>query len=242
VPGSSTTPAGAATTTPTTPTRTDPTPAHTDPTPPKDPTPPHGTRDYDAGGKTIPTKDIPHPHADLLDQNLLRDAANNPNRVTDALSPGLPKDHAVVQDMVPGHYDQYGGLGKDGWEAQYHTGEVDARGNPKLNWPDPQAHPDGFSAPEARNPVVMTPGQQFDRFGPGFGQYGSPVGTPFPERALPPSSLDAGYHRYEVVKPIPAWEGSIAPAMGQPGGGVQYWLPHSVVDLVNAGYLREIPL
>ncbi|HEU5474959.1 MAG TPA: glycohydrolase toxin TNT-related protein [Actinophytocola sp.] len=247
--GSPTTPTGT-TGTPTTPGSTTPTgttgtdvpPARTDPTP-TDPTPVPPPRDYDATGRTIPTNQLQHPHADLLDQNLLRDAANNPNRVSDALSPGVPKDHPAVQDMIPGSYDPHGGLGQDSWNAQYWpTGRTDARGNPELVWPDPQAHPQGFSSPESRTPTVMTPGQQFDRFGPGFGQFGSPVGTPFPDRALPPGSLDAGYHRYEVVRPIPVWEGSIAPAMGQPGGGVQYYLPTSIVDLVNAGYLKEIPL
>jgi len=216
---------------------------HTDPVPPKEPGPAPVRHDYDATGKTIPTNQLQHPHADLLDQNLLRDAANNPNRVSDALSPGAPKDHPAVQEMIPGSYDPHGGLGQDAWNKEYWpTGKTDARGNPELVWPDPQAHPQGFSAPEARTPTVMNPGQQFDRFGPGFGQFGSPVGTSFPERALPPGSLDAGYHRYEVVKPIPIWEGPIAPAMGQPGGGVQYYLPTSIVDLVNAGYLKEIPL
>jgi hypothetical protein len=49
-------------------------------------------------------------------------------------------------------------------------------------------------------------------------------------------------HRYEAVRPIPIREGPIAPAMGQPGGGTQYYFTHSIVDLVNAGYLREDPL
>ena len=64
---------------------------------------------------------------------------------------------------------------------------------------------------------------------------------PFPERGLPPENLSGNnYHQYEVVRPIPVWEGRIAEAMGQPGGGTQYFMPHPVVDLVNAGYLREV--
>jgi hypothetical protein len=109
-------------------------------------------------------------------------------------------------------------------------------------WPDPQAHPQGFSTPEDRTPTVLEPGAVFDRFGPGFGQFGSPLGTTFPERALPPHSLDAGYHRYEVIRPLPIWEGPIAPAMGQLGGGIQYYFPNAIVDLLNAGYLKEVPL
>jgi hypothetical protein len=70
--------------------------------------------------------------------------------------------------------------------------------------------------------------------------HASPDETPFLERSLPYQSLDDGYHRYEVVKELPVWEGRIAPAMGQPGGGIQYYLPYSAVDLLIAGYIREV--
>ncbi|MGE2713288.1 glycohydrolase toxin TNT-related protein [Mycolicibacterium litorale] len=201
------------------------------------------SHDYDSDGKTIPTSQLTHPHADLLDQDLLADAAANPTRVSDALSPGAPSSHPEVQKLVPTSYDPLGGLGEDAWKREYWpSGRSDAHGNPELVWPDSQAHPQGFSTPEARTPAVLNPGEMFDRFGPGFGQFGSPVGTAFPDRALPPHSLEAGYHRYEVVRPVPMWQGPIAPAMGQPGGGVQYYFTHSIVDLVNAGYLREVPL
>lgn len=201
------------------------------------------SRDYDIDGRTIPTDQLIHPDAALLDQGLLDSAAANPHRVSDALSPGAPSTHPEVQEMVHDNYDPLGGLTQAEWERTYWpTGNRDAHGNPELVWPDPQTHPQGFSTPEARAPRVLNPGELFDRFGPGFGGFGSPVGTPFPERALPAHSLDAGYHRYEVVRPIPIWEGSIAPAMGQPGGGIQYYFTRPIVDLVNAGYLREIPL
>lgn len=145
--------------------------------------------------------------------------------------------------MVPNSYDPLGGLPRDDWNREFWpTGNRDAHGNPELVWPDPQAHPQGFSTPEDRTPTVLEPGAVFDRFGPGFGQFGSPLGTTFPERALPPHSLDAGYHRYEVIRPLPIWEGPIAPAMGQLGGGIQYYFPNAIVDLLNAGYLKEVPL
>ncbi|MBN7482859.1 glycohydrolase toxin TNT-related protein [Mycobacteroides abscessus] len=200
-------------------------------------------RDYDRFGHVIPTDQLAHPEAGLLDQGLLDGAAANPSRVSDALAAGAPSTHPEVQAMVPGAYDPHGGLGENGWNSEYWpTGTRDAHGNPELVWPDPQRHPQGFDTPETRTPSVLGPGQIFDRFGPGFGVFGSPVGTPFPERALPPHSLAAGYHRYEVVKSIPIWQGRIAPAMGQPGGGIQYYFPRSIVDLVNAGYLKEVLL
>lgn len=200
-------------------------------------------RDYDIDGRTIPTDELAHPEADLLDQGLLDDAASKPDRVADALTPGAPSTHPEVQSMVSDGYDPHGGLPEDDWNREYWpSGARDMHGNPDLVWPDPQDHPQGFSAPEDRTPAVLKPGDSFDRFGPGFGQFGSPVGTEFSARGLPPNSLDAGYHRYEVVRPIPIWEGPIAPAMGQPGGGTQYYFPRSIVDLVNAGYLREVKL
>ncbi|BBZ61991.1 glycohydrolase toxin TNT-related protein [Mycolicibacterium monacense] len=200
-------------------------------------------RDYDSHGNTVPTDQLTHPQAGLLNQDLLEDAASNSTRVSDALSPGASSSHPEVQKLVPTNYDPLGGLDEDVWKREYWpSGNRDAHGNPDLVWPDAQAHPQGFSTPEARTPTVLSPGETFDRFGPGFGQFGSPVGTAFPERALPPHSLEAGYHRYEVVRPVPIWQGSIAPAMGQPGGGVQYYFTQPIVDLVNAGYLREVPL
>ena len=201
------------------------------------------TRDYDSSGRTISTDDLVHPNADLIDGSLVDNAYANPNRVNDALSPGAPSTHPEVQTLVTPEYDPRGGMPEEDWNSRYWpSGEADIHGRPHLVWPDPQSHPQGFATPESRVPVVLQPGEIFDRFGPGFGQFGSPPGTEFAARGLPPYSLEAGYHRYEVVRPIPVWQGPIAPALGQPGGGMQYYLPHAIVDLVNAGYLREVPL
>lgn len=205
--------------------------------------PPKSTRDYDSSGKTIKTDDLVHPHKDLIDGNLIKNAEANPNRVQDALKPGADQNHPVVQGIVPKSYDPTGGLGQSEWDKQYWpTGAKDKYGNPELTWPDPQTHPQGFESPESRQPTVLQPGHTIDRFGAGFGRFTSPTDTPFPQRGLSPGNLSDGYHQYEVVKPIPVWEGPIAPAMGQPGGGTQYYMPHSVVDLVNAGYLKEVTL
>jgi hypothetical protein len=205
--------------------------------------PPKSSRDYDPSGKTIKTDDLDHPHKGLIDDNLIKKAEANPNRAQDALKPGADQKHPVVQGIVPKTYDPTGGLGKTEWDKQYWpTGTKDKYGNPDLTWPDPQTHPQGFDSPESRQPNVLQPGHTIDRFGPGFGRFTSPTDTPFPQRGLPPGNLSDGYHQYEVVKPIPVWEGPIAPAMGQPGGGTQYYMPHSVIDLVNAGYLREVKL
>ncbi|WP_156754613.1 TNT domain-containing protein [Actinokineospora pegani] len=206
-------------------------------------TPPVIPRDYDASGKTIPTNQLQHPHAGLINDDLITAARNNPNREAIINTNGVPGDHPAVRDLLPPTYDPHAGLGEAGWNQQYWPGgETGRYGNRLLEWPDGQAHPQGFDSPEARTPGVLTPGQTIDRFGSARGDFVSPADTPYPQRGLPPDNLDNGYHQYEVLRPLPVWEGPIAPAMGQPGGGTQYVLPHSVVDLINAGYLREIPL
>ncbi|HVK20781.1 MAG TPA: TNT domain-containing protein [Actinokineospora sp.] len=255
-PSGSTTPSGSATpdtpstTTPTTPSgsttpsgATDaPTTPHTTP-PDVDPTPPVTPRDYDANGRTIPTNQLQHPNANLIDDDLITQARANPNRDAIINTNGVPADHPAVRDLMPPTYDPHAGLGEAGWNQQYWPGGDTGRyGNRMLEWPDPEAHPQGFATPESRTPGVLQPGQTIDRFGSARGDFVSPADTPYPQRGLPPDNLNNGYHQYEVVRPLPVWEGPIAPAMGQPGGGTQYVLPHSVVDLINAGYLREIPL
>ncbi|PWW61849.1 TNT domain-containing protein [Actinokineospora spheciospongiae] len=250
--GSTTTPSSAPPTSTPTPTRVDPpagsttTPSSAPPTTPVDPsTPTHpvNTRDYDASGRTIPTNQLQHPNANLLDDDLIAQARANPNRDAIINTNGVPADHPAVRDLMPPDYDPHAGLGEAGWNQEYWpSGDTGRYGNRLLEWPDGDAHPQGFDSPEARTPGVLQPGQTIDRFGSARGDFVSPADTPYPQRGLPPDNLNNGYHQYEVVRPLPVWEGPIAPAMGQPGGGTQYVLPHSVVDLINAGYLREIPL
>ncbi|MCX0017965.1 TNT domain-containing protein, partial [Escherichia coli] len=52
------------------------------------------------------------------------------------------------------------------------------------------------------------------------------------------------YYEYEVIKPLPAIQGKIAPAFGEPGGGIQI-LPNmqdrvNVEWLLKNGYIREV--
>jgi hypothetical protein len=93
-------------------------------------------------------------------------------------------------------------------------------------------------------------GQRVDRFGSEFGGYLSPEGTPYGARGIPPQSLDStskprscNYARYEVLQTIPVYSGPIAPALGQPGFGLQYVLDASIFPgapdpkTFNVGYL-----
>lgn len=47
-------------------------------------------------------------------------------------------------------------------------------------------------------------------------------------------------YSYLVVRPIPIQAADIAPAFGEPGGGIQYKLPMSVQELLDGGYLNGL--
>ena len=97
-------------------------------------------------------------------------------------------------------------------------------------------------------PVALIEGQLVDRFGSEGGTYLSPAGTPYGARGIPPESLNpfpggqpCNYYRYRVVKPFSVNSGPIAPALGQPGFGLQYVLSNTlfagVTERVNVSYL-----
>jgi hypothetical protein len=97
-------------------------------------------------------------------------------------------------------------------------------------------------------PATLTPGQRVDLFGTGAGRFLAPAGTPYNQRALPPSNLDTltnafpfGYHLYEVEKPVSVQAGAIRPWFGQPGLGLQYFLGNvTIPDLVANGSLKTL--
>ncbi|WP_042370945.1 TNT domain-containing protein [Streptacidiphilus neutrinimicus] len=97
-------------------------------------------------------------------------------------------------------------------------------------------------------------GQLVDLFGSGRGSFLAPVGTPYAERALPPTNLDeysatgpvVNYHLYRVAKPFTVQAGPIRPWFGQQGLGTQYWTAYAdatrtVASLKAQGFLDEIP-
>ena len=113
----------------------------------------------------------------------------------------------------------------------------------------------GYQLTPEGQPVKMQlslfAGQRIDRFGSEFGGYLSPEGTPFGARGIPPQSLDSttnprscNYSRYRVLQTIPVYSGPIAPALGQPGFGLQYVLDATIFPGApanprdfNVGYL-----
>jgi len=109
---------------------------------------------------------------------------------------------------------------------------VDEAGN--IKWPPN----DGFAGKP--NNVTLKPGTQIDRYGYESGSFASPVGTPYNQRSLAPGTENKPYHVYEVVKPIEAQGGKIAPWFDQPGGRTQYKFNMSIEDLIKGGYIREV--
>ncbi|KAK4188465.1 hypothetical protein QBC35DRAFT_496403 [Podospora australis] len=156
----------------------------------------------------------------------------------------LPK--RLPLDPLTDFYDRLGGLC---------PGEfLDAWWNSTIKWwnyPDFQ----GFVLSDAGVPiqgnVTLVKGTLIDRFGGPGGDFVSPAGSPYMQRALPPMNLNTpdedpqahfNYHLYRVLKPLTVTSGPIAPWFGQPGNGVQYHLPQSVGALVVAEILeREDP-
>lgn len=95
----------------------------------------------------------------------------------------------------------------------------------------------------------LTIGTEFDRYG-GYiesgvfkdnGTFIAPIELPFPQRALPNSTLSKPYKKYKVIKDIPnTKKGKAIPWFGQPGNGIQYELPEGIDDLITGGYIELI--
>lgn len=158
------------------------------------------------------------------------------------LGADTPPTSGEVGRLTQG-YDKYGGLTREEFLQKYWDPTArDGQGG----WRYPPN--DGFDGP--RVPYTPQVGELFDRFGSPAGEYLSPQGAKFSERALPPGNLNPqfdhhGYRVYEVIKP---WDsaagqadlGRIAPAFEQPGGGTQLKTSRSVQWLLDNDYIRDV--
>jgi hypothetical protein len=106
-----------------------------------------------------------------------------------------------------------------------------------------------------RNPSVtgeleLPEGAVMDRFGTFDGFLLHPAGTPFAARSLPPDALedrapDHGLLTFGVIEPVKVLARLVAPAFGQPGGGVVFKLAGedpTVRDAVRRGRLRWLQI
>ncbi|HDV3784044.1 TPA: hemagglutinin repeat-containing protein, partial [Escherichia coli] len=85
--------------------------------------------------------------------------------------------------------------------------------------------------------TIIPVGTRLDRYGEPTGSFLAPKGTPYEQRALAPGTKAEKYYEYEVIKPLPAIQGKIAPAFGEPGGGIQI-LPN-MQERVNVEWLLK---
>jgi hypothetical protein len=119
----------------------------------------------------------------------------------------------------------------------------------KGSWDYPE--PEGFlvvNGTPVEGKAELVPGERLDRFGTESGRFLAPIGTAYPERALPPANLDGtngavdcDYHSYVVVRSVSVMAGPAAPAFGQDGGGIQYFLgSNTVCSLVNSHVLKRL--
>jgi hypothetical protein len=90
--------------------------------------------------------------------------------------------------------------------------------------------------------VELPAGAEIDRHGEPVGNLGYQVGTPFPERSLPPDWELREYHVYRLQQPVVVLAGEAIPWFEQPGGGLAYLLTNSVQELLDAGDLAEVVL
>jgi hypothetical protein len=105
-----------------------------------------------------------------------------------------------------------------------------------IKWPPNR----GFDGPPT--PTTIPAGTRIDRYGYDGGTFVSPQGIPYPQRALAPGTEAKPYKVFEVLKPLPAQTGKIAPWFDQPGGGIQHELASSIKDLIASGHIREVIL
>jgi len=81
---------------------------------------------------------------------------------------------------------------------------------------------------------------RIDRYGHEGDSFVSPEGISYGARSLAPGTELKPYNVNEIVKPIDAMGGKIAPWFDQPGGGTQYKLFNTIQELLDGGFLRKV--
>jgi hypothetical protein len=146
-----------------------------------------------------------------------------------------------------------------GTDSTYHRFGGLCPGEFLASWTSPEgtfAYPPfaGYQLDTSGEPTIsnltLPVGTFLDRFGSEYGSYMSPAGTPYAQRSLPPTNLDAepgskypyNYRVYMVSRSLHVEGGLIAGWFEQQGFGVQFLVPMSVGRLVENGYLTRINL
>jgi hypothetical protein len=126
-------------------------------------------------------------------------------------------------------------------QSPVRNAEITSPGRPQ-DWPiQPLYGEPPLTLFRGKRLIELHPGTEIDRFGEGDGNLTYAVGTPFPLRSLVPDWKNRGYHTYRVQQSFEALTGVAIPWFEQPGGGTAFLLPHAVEDMLEDGYLVEVP-
>lgn len=195
--------------------------------------PPAAEFDYAAGIRFEPHD---HPESEVIDGGDAVRAALTGRQPVEAAA-GRTVDDPAVRALATEH-DPLGGQHERDWDRRFVVRQGTEHGGAEYAWPPAEAYPEGGSAPG--EPELLPEGAVIDRFGSPEGRVFADVDTAFAARSLPPAHLDAGYRRYRVLRPLPAWRAMSAAWFAQPGGGIRWRTVYPATDLVALGYLAEI--
>ncbi len=96
---------------------------------------------------------------------------------------------------------------------------------------------DGFYG--AVEKITLEAGTMIQRVGDFAGRFTAPAGTPTPMLSLPYDKIGETITYLQVMQPIQALSGKVAPWFGQFGGGIQYLLLDGKVNqLLESGILK----
>lgn len=120
---------------------------------------------------------------------------------------------------------------------------LDGNGNPIPDY-EGQAPNNGFKESpeelEKSGNYTLSKGTTVVRYGSERGSFVTDPGTPYSKLSLPYDENSVEYHEYTVNCDIACTKGTVAPAFGQEGGGVQYMTNETISDLIESGALTRI--
>ena len=89
--------------------------------------------------------------------------------------------------------------------------------------------------------TTLAVGQRINRYGgSAFSRFFFPAGTPAGARALPYGVEAQSLRSFEVLSPFAVESGTVAPAFGQLGLGVQFRSRLTLGELIEQGLLKEV--
>lgn len=120
---------------------------------------------------------------------------------------------------------------------------LDPNGNPIPDY-EGQAPNNGFKESpeelEKNGSYNLSKGSTVVRYGSERGSFVTDPGTPYSKLSLPYDKDSVEYHEYRVNSEIPCTKGTVAPAFGEKGGGVQYMTNESIGELIESGALTRV--